>query len=385
MGAIDSSIVNVALPQIRGAVGATRAGDHLDHHRLRHRHGARHAAHRVPRPPLRAEARLHGRAWRCSSSARCCAASPQSLPSLVALPRHPGLRRRRAAADRAGHPAPDLPARRSRAWPWRCSAWRSMIGPAIGPTLGGYIVDNYHWSWIFFINLPVGVLGLLHGVRASSTSPRTSAAPTRRPPRGSASNLDWQGIALLCVGLAALQYVLEEGQPRRLVRVADHHRGVPWWPSSRPGRLRHPRADRAGAGGQPAALQGPGLPLGHPHRRGDVRDADVEHVPAAGLHAGAARLHGHAVRAGADAAHARHDGGRCPSSAGSTTASRRGSSSPSACCCYALGAWQHEPLHARRPARRGIIGTLLRAGRRLRLPVRAAHHGRRSRTCHATG
>ena len=35
-----------------------------------------------------------------------------------------------------------------------------MLGPAIGPTLGGYIVDNYHWSWIFFINLPVGALGL---------------------------------------------------------------------------------------------------------------------------------------------------------------------------------------------------------------------------------
>ncbi len=34
-----------------------------------------------------------------------------------------------------------------------------MIGPALGPTLGGYIVDNFHWSWIFFINLPVGVLG----------------------------------------------------------------------------------------------------------------------------------------------------------------------------------------------------------------------------------
>src|SRR5947199_10319720 len=35
-----------------------------------------------------------------------------------------------------------------------------MLGPAIGPTLGGYIVDHYHWSWIFFIDLPVGVIGL---------------------------------------------------------------------------------------------------------------------------------------------------------------------------------------------------------------------------------
>src|SRR5205814_4920114 len=35
-----------------------------------------------------------------------------------------------------------------------------MIGPAIGPTLGGYIVDNYDWRWIFYINVPVGLLGL---------------------------------------------------------------------------------------------------------------------------------------------------------------------------------------------------------------------------------
>src|SRR5262249_53058986 len=35
-----------------------------------------------------------------------------------------------------------------------------MIGPAVGPTLGGYITDNYSWPWIFYINLPVGLLGL---------------------------------------------------------------------------------------------------------------------------------------------------------------------------------------------------------------------------------
>src|SRR6201999_594046 len=35
-----------------------------------------------------------------------------------------------------------------------------MLGPAIGPTLGGYIVDNYSWPWIFYINIPIGVLGL---------------------------------------------------------------------------------------------------------------------------------------------------------------------------------------------------------------------------------
>jgi DHA2 family multidrug resistance protein len=88
-----------------------------------------------------------------------------------------------------------------------------MVGPAIGPTLGGYIVDNYHWSWIFFINLPVGALGLFmvwrfvhepEDIRAANVA---AAAAQRR-------NMDWAGIALLAVGLAALQFFLEEGQQK---------------------------------------------------------------------------------------------------------------------------------------------------------------------------
>jgi DHA2 family multidrug resistance protein len=86
-----------------------------------------------------------------------------------------------------------------------------MVGPAVGPTLGGWIVDDFHWSWIFFINLPVGALGLFmvwrfvhepEDVRAANAA---GAAAQRR-------NMDWLGIALLAVGLAALQYLLEEGQ-----------------------------------------------------------------------------------------------------------------------------------------------------------------------------
>jgi DHA2 family multidrug resistance protein len=88
-----------------------------------------------------------------------------------------------------------------------------MIGPAVGPTLGGYIVDNFHWSWIFFINLPVGALGLFmvwrfvhepEDVRAANIA---GAAAQRR-------NMDWLGIMLLAAGLAALQYLLEEGQQK---------------------------------------------------------------------------------------------------------------------------------------------------------------------------
>ena len=85
-----------------------------------------------------------------------------------------------------------------------------MLGPAFGPTLGGIIVDNASWPWIFYINLPVGALGLLmvwrfvhepEDIRAANVA----AAVEQK------KNIDWQGIALLSIGLSALQYFLEEG------------------------------------------------------------------------------------------------------------------------------------------------------------------------------
>ena len=85
-----------------------------------------------------------------------------------------------------------------------------MLGPAIGPTLGGYIVDHYHWSWIFFINLPVGAARPVDGGAFVQEDPellahnRAIARSSGRTSTGSASLLMW-------IGLAALQYFLEEG------------------------------------------------------------------------------------------------------------------------------------------------------------------------------
>jgi MFS transporter, DHA2 family, multidrug resistance protein len=85
-----------------------------------------------------------------------------------------------------------------------------VMGPAIGPTLGGWIVDNWSWPWIFYINLPIGLLSLLmvsrfvHEPEDIRAANRTQAEVMRR-------NLDWQGIVYLSVGLSALQYFLEEG------------------------------------------------------------------------------------------------------------------------------------------------------------------------------
>jgi DHA2 family multidrug resistance protein len=79
-----------------------------------------------------------------------------------------------------------------------------LAGPAIGPTLGGYITDNYNWPWIFFINLPIGVVGFLVALRVLVDPPY--AHGTKR------ARVDASGIFLLAIGLSTLQTVLEQGQ-----------------------------------------------------------------------------------------------------------------------------------------------------------------------------
>ena len=85
-----------------------------------------------------------------------------------------------------------------------------LVGPALGPTLGGWIVDNWSWPWIFYINLPVGVLGVLM-VSRFVHEPEDIRAANRAAAEQMRSNMDWLGIAFMSVGLATLQYVLEEG------------------------------------------------------------------------------------------------------------------------------------------------------------------------------
>jgi DHA2 family multidrug resistance protein len=82
----------------------------------------------------------------------------------------------------------------------------TIIAPTIGPTLGGWITDNYSWRWIFFINLPVGLLALFLINRFVEDPPwikRTSRGGVR---------VDYIDIALLVVGVGALQVLLDKGQ-----------------------------------------------------------------------------------------------------------------------------------------------------------------------------
>jgi DHA2 family multidrug resistance protein len=82
----------------------------------------------------------------------------------------------------------------------------AVTAPAIGPTLGGWITDNYSWRWIFFINVPVGLLTLFLVSRLVEDPPYLTAR------RNAGVRIDYVGIALLVLGVGALQVMLDKGQ-----------------------------------------------------------------------------------------------------------------------------------------------------------------------------
>ena len=76
-----------------------------------------------------------------------------------------------------------------------------MVGPILGPTLGGWLTDAYDWRWVFFINLPVGILTLLGLIAYLTDSPRNLK-----------SRFDWFGFAFLTVAIGAFQMMLDRGE-----------------------------------------------------------------------------------------------------------------------------------------------------------------------------
>jgi MFS transporter, DHA2 family, multidrug resistance protein len=82
----------------------------------------------------------------------------------------------------------------------------AVMAPTIGPTLGGWITFNFSWRWIFFINLPVGLLTVFLVFRLIEDPPYLSRL------KGAGIKLDYIGIALLAIGVGALQILLDKGQ-----------------------------------------------------------------------------------------------------------------------------------------------------------------------------
>ena len=80
-----------------------------------------------------------------------------------------------------------------------------IVAPTLGPTLGGWITDNYSWSWCFYINIPIGIAS------AFLVSTFLKDPPGHQIRRG---QVDWLGISLLTAGIGSLQWVLEEGNSK---------------------------------------------------------------------------------------------------------------------------------------------------------------------------
>ena len=79
-----------------------------------------------------------------------------------------------------------------------------IVGPTLGPPLGGYLVDNFSWPYIFYINIPLGILATIFTIMFVK-SPKYGA-------KLKATQVDWWGIILLTIFIGSLQFVLEHGQ-----------------------------------------------------------------------------------------------------------------------------------------------------------------------------
>jgi DHA2 family multidrug resistance protein len=81
-----------------------------------------------------------------------------------------------------------------------------IVAPTVGPTLGGWITDNYTWRWIFFINVPVGIVALFLVYRLIEDPPWAKRV------KGAVARFDYVGVSLLVLGVGALQIMLDKGQ-----------------------------------------------------------------------------------------------------------------------------------------------------------------------------
>ena len=191
----------------------------------------------------------------------------------------------------------------------------AILGPIFGPVLGGWLTDNFSWRWVFFINLPIGILAFAGGAGSSC---RATAAGTARP-------FDFLGFGALVVFIGALQLMLDRGptldwfsSPEIWIEAicgARRPLGLPGPDADRPASVLRPRP-----GARPQLRHLQRLRLLHRH------PAVLDHGAAAAGDAGADGLLGVRRGPGDDAARPRLVRWPCSSSAGWSGGSTRASS-----------------------------------------------------------
>ena len=83
-----------------------------------------------------------------------------------------------------------------------------VLAPAIGPTVGGWITDNYSWRWIFYINVPISIVSLFLSYRVVEDPPYLREEQIKAKKGG----IDYIGLALVALGIGCLQMVMDKGQ-----------------------------------------------------------------------------------------------------------------------------------------------------------------------------
>ena len=142
-----------------------------------------------------------------------------------------------------------------------------MVGPITGPTLGGYLTEMYNWRYVFYVNVPFGVLavtGLL--IFLPKAAPRSEL------------RFDWTGFAVLAMGVGALQLMLDRGDAGLVFLTRDHRRGGAGGAGALSVRGAH--VHRGAAVPAAGVVQGPQLCLwrvdGVLHRDGDAGELGAD-------------------------------------------------------------------------------------------------------------
>ncbi len=117
----------------------------------------------------------------------------------------------------------------------------AVLAPSIGPTLGGWITDNFSWRWIFFINIPVGILAFILVTRL------VDDPPWIKPDRSKLRQMDYLGLGFLTIAMGGMQIMLDKGEENdwfssgfirffAFLFVGRHDRA--WWCGSGGRRIR---------------------------------------------------------------------------------------------------------------------------------------------------